>query len=186
MNDLSMKEKAMIATLLVTVMFGALVWGWFTKGAPAWKKAKTDYDKEVATYSEECKLIAEEDRWNEDYDREKAAMPSVKPDESSDLRWMSKLQEIAEKHDITLGAVKPPDKELGDGDVLERRIVVNGWSGEIESLVKFMHEMENTDEGMFAFSDISIQPNKTGLKGSFTVNCAYILKDPAKDSEEEK
>ena len=39
-----------------------------------------------------------------------------------------------------------------------------------------MHELENTDQGMFDFSSLVFKPSskKGYLKGSFTVTCAYM------------
>ena len=58
----------------------------------------------------------------------------------------------------------------------ELPIVVTGCEGSLEALVKFMYELENTEEGMFAITDLNFRPSskKGYLRGSFTLNCAYM------------
>ena len=56
---------------------------------------------------------------------------------------------------------------------------MRNWEGALESLVKFMHEIENTSEGMFDMGSLNFKPSakKGYLKGSFTLTCAYMRED---------
>ena len=56
---------------------------------------------------------------------------------------------------------------------------MRNWEGALESLVKFMHELENTTEGMFDVGYLNFKPSskKGYMKGSFTLTCAYMRED---------
>jgi hypothetical protein len=88
------------------------------------------------------------------------------------------MDELAEKHHISI-MQRQPGKEVEKGDVLELQIEVRNWEGALESLVRFMHELENTTEGMFDIGYLNFKPSaKRGyMKGSFTLTCAYMRED---------
>ena len=47
--------------------------------------------------------------------------------------------------------------------------------------MKFMHELENNDGGMYDFHALNFKPSskKGYLKGTFTVTCAYMREHDA-------
>jgi hypothetical protein len=53
---------------------------------------------------------------------------------------------------------------------------VRSWEGSLEALVRFMQELENTNEGMFNIRSLNFKPSskKGYLRGSFTLTCAYM------------
>ena len=171
----SLREKAVMAMLVVIVMYAGAVVLWFVSAESAWKKAAKRYDDAKRTYQKEVKLIGEKRKWTEAYDTEKAAMPTFAIGKTTDTTWLSKMDEIALKNKIQISQ-RQGGKEVAEGDVLELPIVVNSWEGSLEALVKFMHELENTSEGMFDMRELNFKPSskKGYLRGSFTLNCAYM------------
>ena len=171
----SLKEKAVMAMLVVVIMYAGAVVLWFVSAESAWKKAAKRYDDARRTYQKEVKLIGEKRKWTEAYDTEKAAMPTFAVGKTTDTTWLSKMDEIALKNKIQISQ-RQGGKEVAEGDVLELPIVVNSWEGSLEALVKFMHELENTNEGMFDVRALNFKPSskKGYLKGSFTLTCAYM------------
>ena len=105
-------------------------------------------------------------------------MPTFEAGKATDTTWLKKMDELAEKHHIAISQ-RQSGKEVESGDVLELPIDVKTWEGSLESLVKFMHELENTNEGMFDIRSLSFKPSskKGYLKGSFTLTCAYMRED---------
>ena len=81
----------------------------------------------------------------------------------------------AGRHNIIISSAQA-GAEVEAGDVLELPIEVKSWEGCLESLVKFMHELENTNDGMFDITQLNFKPSskKGYLRGSFTLNCAYM------------
>lgn len=171
----SLRDKAMMATIGVVILYAIAVVTWFVSAESAWKKAAKNYTKARETYQKETKLISEKRKWTEAYEAEKAAMPTFEAGKATDTTWRRKLDEIAEKHHFLIASAQT-GKEVEAGDVLELPIEVKSWEGCLESLVKLMHELENTNEGMFDITQLSFKPSskKGYLRGSFTLNCAYM------------
>ena len=170
----TLREKAIMAMLGVVALYAFAVILWFVSAESSWKKAAKAYDKAKKTYQNEVKLIGEKRKWTEAYENEKATMPIFEAGKAADTTWRRKLDEIAAKHHIVISA--QTGKEVEAGDVLELPIEVKTWEGCLESLVKFMHELENTNDGMFDITQLNFKPSskKGYLRGSFTLNCAYM------------
>jgi len=171
----SLKEKAVMAMLGVIVLYAIAVGAWFFSAESAWKKAAKNYAKAKDAYQKEVKLIGEKQKWTDAYETEKAAMPTFEVGKATDTTWRRKLDELAAKHHVAIVSAQT-GKEAEAGDVLELPIEVKSWEGCLESLVRLMHELENTSEGMFDITQISFKPSskKGYLRGSFTLNCAYM------------
>lgn len=165
----------MMAVVGVIVLYAIAVATWFMSAEGAWKKAAKNYAKARETYQKEVRLIGEKSKWIEAYEAEKAQMPTFEVGKATDTTWQRKLDEIAEKNRIQITS-KQIGKETEAGDVLELPIDVKTWEGSLEALVRFMHELENTNVGMFDITQLNFKPSskKGYLRGSFTLNCAYM------------
>ena len=171
----TLREKAIMAMLGMAVLYALAVILWFVSVESSWKKAAKAYDKAKKTYQSEVKLIGEKRKWTDAYENEKATMPTFEAGKATDTTWRRKLDEIAAKHLIVISSAQT-GKEVEAGDVLELPIEVKSWEGCLEALVKFMHELENTNDGMFDITQLNFKPSskKGYLRGSFTLNCAYM------------
>ena len=178
MNNKSLREKAVIAVVVVLALYAMAVVLWFASQQDAWKRAAKVYAGAKKTYESERKLIGERQKWNDAYEEEKAQMPTFAFGKATDTTWLQKLDELAEKHHISISQ-RQPGKEVEKGDVLELQIEVRNWEGALESLVKFMHELENTSEGLFDVGYLNFKPSskKGYMRGSFTLTCAYMRED---------
>ena len=178
MNNKSLREKAVIAVVVVLALYAMAVVLWFVSQQDAWQRAAKVYAGAKKTYESERKLISERQKWNDAYEEEKAQMPTFAFGKATDTTWLQKLDELAEKHHISISQ-RQPGKEIEKGDVLELQIEVRNWEGALESLVRFMHELENTTEGMFDVGYLNFKPSskKGYMKGSFTLTCAYMRED---------
>ncbi len=175
MNNMSLKEKAVLAVVGVVLLYAIAVVLWFTSQEAAWAKSAKMYKSARDKYAKECKLIAEKQKWSDAYEDEKARMPTFAFGKTTDTTWLQKMDELAEKHHISISQ-RQSGTEVERGDVLELPIDVRNWEGALESLVKFLHELENTSEGMFYMGSLSFKPSskKGYLRGSFTLTCAYM------------
>ena len=171
----SLRDKAVMAIAGVTALYALAIGVWFFSAESAWKKAAKNYAKARDTYQKEVKLIGEKQKWTEAYETEKAAMPTFEAGKATDTTWRRKLDELAAKHHIAIASAQT-GKEVEAGDVLELPIEVKSWEGCLEALVRLMHELENTSEGMFDITQLNFKPSskKGYLRGSFTLNCAYM------------
>ena len=175
MDDAKLKEKAMMAVVAVVVLYAVAVGVWFFSAESAWKRAAKAYSRECDRYEQEEKLISEKRKWNELYDREKAAMPTFEAGKATDTVWLRKVEDLARTNLVLITSIDS-GKEVEAGDVLELPIEVKSWEGSLEALVKFMHALENTPEGMFDVKEISLRPSqkKGYLRGSLSITCAYM------------
>lgn len=179
MNTMGLRQKALVAMAGVIVMYAAIAVYWFVSAELSWKRAANNYARARDNYEKEVKLISEKRKWTDMYESEKKAMPTFEAEKATDTTWRRKLDKIAEKHHFLISNAQT-GKETVAGDVLELPIEVSNWEGCLESLVKLMHELENTEEGMFDITNLNFKPNaskKGYLRGSFTLNCAYMREE---------
>ena len=172
-----LREKAVMATLGMVVLYAIAVGTWFLSAQSEWKKASAKYGKARQAYQNEVRLIGEKKKWTDAYEAEKAQMPSFGLGKQTVTTWQRKLNKIAEKHHFLISKAQAGTETQAD-DVLELPIEVRG-EGCLEALVRLMHELENTEEGMFDITQISFSPmSKQGyLRGDFTLSCAYIREE---------
>ena len=175
MDDAKLKEKAMMAVVAVVVLYAVAVGVWFFSAESAWKRAAKAYSRECDRYEQEEKLISEKRKWNELNDREKAAMPTFEAGKATDTVWLRKVEDLARTNLVLITSIDS-GKEVEAGDVLELPIEVKSWEGSLEALVKFMHALENSTDGMFDVKEISLKPSqkKGYLRGSLSITCAYM------------
>ena len=171
----TLREKAILAMLGMVVLYAFAVILWFASAESSWKKAAKAYDKAKKSYENEVKLIGEKRKWIDAYENEKATMPTFESGKATDTTWRRKLDEIAARNNIVISSAQT-GAEIEAGDVLELPIEVRSWEGSLEALTRFMHELENTTDGMFDITQLNFKPSsKRGyLRGSFTLNCAYM------------
>ncbi len=172
---MGLKERAIVSVLVMVALYAVAVATWFMYSERAWKKARGRYESACRTYRKETETIANKDKYVEDYEKAKEFMPMFEASKTTEATWLKKMREIAVKNLVVIGQDEAKPEVAGD-DVHELPIEVRSWEGSLEALVKFMHELENTDEGMFAVTDLNFRPStkKGYLRGSFTLNCAYM------------
>ena len=170
-----LREKAVLAVIGVVALYALAAALWFLRQGGEWSKSVKSYERACKNYRDECRLIADKAKWTESYEEEKSQMPMFESGKATDTTWLQKMDELAAKHYIQISN-RQGGKEVEAGEVLELPIEVKNWEGALESLVRFMHELENTSEGMFDVRAISFKPSskKGYLKGSFTLTCAYM------------
>lgn len=181
-SQMSLKEKAVFATLGVVLLYAFAVVLWFTMQQSAWKRAAMDYRKKENRYLSEEKLISRKNTWIQAYEDEKSRMPMFSAEAlDTDTTWLRKMEYFAEKYNVVISQTES-GAETAAGDVLEREITVRNFEGSLESLVRFMYELENSETGMFDMKSLNLKPSakKGYLKGSFTITCAYM-----RDSQQE-
>ena len=175
MSAKSPRDKAVLAVVAIVLLYAIAAATWFLHSDKAWKLARRHYDEASKTRVKERKLIGEKSKWEEAYETAKAQMPTFDAGKATDTAWLRKMEEIAQRNLILLGQ-HHASEEVDVDDVKELPVVVTGCEGSLEALVKFMHELENTEEGMFSITQLRAKPSrKPGyLSIDFTLNCAYM------------
>ncbi len=172
---MGLKEKAVALTLLMIALYAAAAATWFMHSELAWKKAASKYKSACATYSKEVETIEKERQYKEEYEQAKALMPSFEAEKTTDGTWRRAVREIAQRNLILISDDEAKAEIVGD-DVHELPIEVRSWEGSLEALVKFIYELENSEDGMFAVTELNFKPSqkKGYLRGSFKLHCAYM------------
>lgn len=170
---MTLKEKALLAVVGMVALYVVAILLWFMTQQVAWKKAAEGYEKACKDYQKECKLIGEEQKWSDEYEDAVKYIKMFDAEDSTKTTWVRKIREISEKHHITIKSYDAKAEDQLKGGVCALPIELS-WEGYLESLVKFLHELETTDEGMFAEAALKITPQKNGyLRGSLTLTCSY-------------
>lgn len=198
MNSMSLREKAVVAALVVVLLYLAAGALWFIRQESEWKRSSRAYGKAKKTYVEQRNCIRERNRWNERYETAKSAMPSFTAIQSTDTPWRRKIDNLAEKHNILIASRGTDEQEICKGDIYEMPVSIRGWQGSLEAIVRFMYELESGKNGIFAVKEISMSPiNKAKrfsgyLRGDLMITCAYMrdaeesdLKKKGKDNEQD-
>lgn len=174
----SLREKAMMAVLVMVLLYGAAVAVFFAYSKGAWKEAQRGYERAKEAYARECALIARRRQFAEDYESAKKQMPSFAVGKATDTVWMKIVDELAEKYHIVIGQ-HGYGREVEAGEVLELPIEVKSWEGCLESLVRFIYELETSTDGMFDVESLNFKPSskKGYLRGSLTLTCAYMREE---------
>lgn len=175
---MGIREKAVVAVIAVIALYAGAACYWYMSQEKAWKKARRDYEKSVKTYVEQAELISERNRWNNRYEEEKSKIAMFDHGKATDTTWLRKMDEIAAKHHIFISNRQAGKVVEGDEvqELEEMEIEVKSWEGSLESLVRFMHELQTTTEGMFDIKSLNFKPSskKGYLKGNFVLSCAYM------------
>ena len=191
-NSMTLRQKAVVATLAVVALYVGAVLFWFASAERTWKKSVDAYRRAKNAYERESSLIKEKSHWEEACEKEQASMQMFDEEKATDTTWMRKTGAIAKTNLVYVSSSKPLEEVLGVGEDVRVLPIDVSWEASLEALVKFMYALENSDEGLFDFTKLVFKPNqKTGyLKGSLVVTCAYrrgkVEKEEARDESDEK
>lgn len=174
MNTLSLRQKAVFASLAVVALYVGAVLFWLLFAESSWKQAARRYEQAREKYQGEQQLISAKAEWDAAYEAEKANMPSFAFGKATDTTWLQKIDAIAATNRVQISQRDAKKESLKIDDVTVLPIDMT-WDASLEALVKFLYALENSEEGLFDVASLTVRPGKSGyLRGTFTVNCAYM------------
>ena len=179
MSTVTSKERTLLLVTVVVVLYGAAALS-FKKQSANWKAAARIYATTQKKVQEERALIGAKDEWFAKYEHMRELMPVFPYDKDVDTHWLNIMDSTATRHGFTI-ARRQTSKEVEVGDVYELPIDCKDWEGSLESLVKFLYDL-NKEGAMLDVRQLFVRPsNKPGyLKGTFTLYCAYMRGDEQK------
>lgn len=169
----SLREQAVLAALGAAALFGLTGAYWAIKAKPQWADARKKLENVKRGYEREADMISQREEWEERYVEEASQIPVVDGAQGADTMWMRVIGEVAKANNVFVKELKPGKIEpMGDMDSVKVDVK---WDGALESLVKFMHALESSDEGKFDVFALSLnQTKKQGyLSGSMTLTCIF-------------
>ena len=161
----------MITVVIVLYAFAALS---FKKQVANWKAAERVYQTAQKKLNEENALIAARGDWAARYEQVRERMPVFPYEKDVDTHWLNVMDSVATRDGLAI-ARRQTNKEAEVGDVYELPIDCKDWEGTLESLVKFLYDL-NQEGAMLDVRQLYVRTsNKPGfLKGTFTLYCAYM------------
>lgn len=181
----SMKDRLILSVAAVVALYAVGGWLWYSallNRTSAWNSSRRQFKEAVTKVQKERKLIAERTKWIDRYDEEREKMPLFPEGEDVKTHWLRRMDALAEQNHVWIFS-RDPGQEQQVGDVYEMPIDVKNWEGGLDPLVKFLYALEHAEGAMFDVQAIMMRPSshKGALRGSFTLSCAYMRGDEAKE-----
>lgn len=170
------RERAVLAVVLVVVLYAVAVLMWFMGREDAWAKSRKGYERAARQLAIENKLIAKRSSWLERAETESLKMPVAEEGESTQTRWQRMLEKVAGEYSIRIVSEQPKAEEE-HGGVWELPIEVK-YEASLVRLVEFLYALNTAEGAMFDVRDLDISAKNNGvLSGKFTLTCAYMKGD---------
>ena len=176
MAGMSLKEKAVLGGLGMVALYAVTVVLGMTMFRKAWTEAMDKRDNVAKNLAKEQRVISQKEKWESDYEEEVNKIRVMQDDQGSDTFWIGVIQDLATANHITIGRQKPSRETVAD-EMCKMTVDIE-WIGALESLVRFLHDLETTDQGKFDVQSISVNPytkNKRPgfLNGKMTLVCVF-------------
>jgi len=116
--------------------------------------------------------IASKDKWTKKLNDLQKSLPEYPADQKMDVQWLSAMDVVASKQGMKILKRQAGEEKIV-GDVYELPIDCKDWEGNLDSIVRFLFDLQNQG-GMLDVRQLQIKPKAGGLfKGYFTLYCAY-------------
>ena len=171
------REKGLAAVTLVVLLYGILFMlfnGCNGKGGQKGKIAsiRARRTEREALYAEYTGLIEQHQIWSDAYAKNADLMPVFEPGQQVQTYWLGVLDRLAVSNDLSI-IRRQVGEERQEGDVYELPIECKEWEGSLESLTKFLYDV-HAEGAMLDVRKLFIRPGPRGLRGSFTLFCAFL------------
>ncbi len=182
MSTVTSREKSMLLIAVVAVLYAIAALSYKTQLAN-WKREERIYKTAQKKLLEERALIAAREEWSERYTRMRDLMPVFPYEQDVATYWLNLMERASNENGLTI-ARRQTGKENEVGDVFELPIECRDWEGTLESLVKFLYDLQKAG-AMLDVRQLFVRPsNRPGyLKGTFTLYCAYMRGDDARTAK---
>lgn len=174
--NISLREMVLILVTLGVALFG----GTALLGRSRYEEWKAIRRDQVAVREEQVldeRLLESRERLNAEFEALRQYLPQHPADKKMDIHWMSVMDGLAAQHGVRITRRQAGDEERV-GDIYELPIEVRDWESTLESLVRFLFELQNQG-AMLDIRQLSIKPNEQKvLRGRFLLYCAYTRDAP--------
>ena len=173
----SEREKGLAIVTAIVLLYGLLFVLFNGKNGQKTKIAdfRTKRRERETLYEEYKGLIEQHQVWNDAYAKNADLMPVFESGRQVQTYWLGVLDRLASSNELSIIR-----RQVGDerqmGDVYELPIECKEWEGSLESLTKFLYDV-HAEGAMLDVRKLFIRPGPRGLRGSFTLFCAYLRSD---------
>ena len=156
---------------------------WFFFAAPRLEEARDTLDRQDivrADLEQEQRLADQANAWQAKLAAALETLVVYADNQDVTADMLIKVEGLANTAGLTLTR-REPQKEKRHGDIGSLDIKCN-WEGSLDALVHFLFALRQ-DHGMLDLGQLYIKSESKGvLKGTFTINCSYVRRQPqAKD-----
>lgn len=118
------------------------------------------------------RLLETREKWDADFAALRQHIPQYPADKKMDIHWLSVMDGLASEHGVRITRRQVGDEQRA-GDIYELPIEVRDWESSLDSLVRFLFELQKQG-AMLDIRQLSIKPNEQKvLRGRFLLHCAY-------------
>ena len=180
----SEREKGLLIITVIVLLYGLLFVLFNGKNGQKTKIAdiRVKRREREALYSEYRGLIEQHQVWNEEYAKNADLMPVFEPGRQVQTYWLGVLDRLASSNELSI-IRRQVGEERQLGDVYELPIECKEWEGSLESLTKFLYDV-HAEGAMLDVRKLFIRPGPRGLRGSFTLFCAFLRAEHEAPSEQ--
>lgn len=145
-----------------------------------WKDLLQEQSKVQAQTAEDRRMLAERARWKKEFQDLRKMLPEFPADQKMDVHWLSLMDDLARKNGMHILKTKSGE-EKKVGDVYEVPIECDDWDGKLDSLVRFLFDLQG-EGAMLDVRQLLVKPREPkaedALRGRFTLYCAYTKVSP--------
>ena len=167
----SEREKGLLVVTVLVLLYGALfmVYG---KQRDKINAAIGQRRQRETQRAMERDLISQRAIWDEAYGDNSSLMPVCESARQVETHWLNLVERLAKDSGLTI-IRRQVGEERQLGDVYELPIECKEWEGSLESLTKFLYDV-HAEGAMLDIRKLFIRPGPRGLRGSFTLFCAFL------------
>jgi hypothetical protein len=165
------REIVLLLLTLAAALFGATI----LLARPKFREWQDMRDQKLDIYAQierDRQLINGRDAWIERLTDLSALLPHFPADARMDNHWLSVMDSLAAKSGVRINQ-RQAGEEIRMGDVYEMALECKDWEADLESLVRFLFELQSQG-AMLDVRNVLIKPKPNGqLRGRFSLSCAY-------------
>jgi len=145
-----------ISFVTVTLVIFAVSYFFLKPKIDTWKKLveeESNLKQSIGAYNQ---MISQKDYVTARLQKVSSLLPAYAEDKEMDVYWMSVMDSIASKNNLDI-TKRQAGRETMTGSIYELPIECREWSGDLESLVHFLFDLQS-EGGMMDVRQLSIKP----------------------------
>lgn len=165
------REQVLLLVVCTVVLFGATSL-LIRPRIDLWNELRYQQLLERQDLEVDRALVAEADRWRQELEELSSLLPVYPPSRRMDVHLLSAVDRMATTHGLRILRRRTSEEER-IGELYELPIEVSEWEGTLESLVRFLYDLQ-TQDVMLDVRQLLIRPaQRDMLRGRFLLYAAY-------------
>jgi Tfp pilus assembly protein PilO len=164
------QREILLAWITGVVAVGGLTYAFCEPRVEEYRRLRQERRRVQEKIALDQRLVSQKPMWDSRLRTLSAGLPEFPEDRDVTADLLIILDRIASNNGVSLPR-RDADKEKRHGYAYQLAVTCK-WEGSLESLVHFLFELQEQG-AMLDLSQLSVAPEKTALKGSFTAECTY-------------